>query len=160
MLQKARIILFIGVWVAVLPALRFPFLIKNILYILTGLILIYISLLIYKKYKNENLTHKKQFDNFSENFDFEEIKEEKIEEINNSDSEEVEMFLSDNSNNNENKEEIFNNTQQNNIENNLNYIETISTEESNLEIPTTNQEDIAPVVKKRIVRIKKIKINS
>lgn len=47
-MSKHRILFFIGIWVVILPFLGFPGLFKTILFILTGIIIIYIS---YKEYK-------------------------------------------------------------------------------------------------------------
>lgn len=68
-MNKARNFLITGVWVAILSFLGFPIAIKNILFVLTGLLIIFMSYLLYleaKKGKNEEKT----FDNFSENKDF------------------------------------------------------------------------------------------
>ncbi len=67
-MQIARIILFLGIWTALLPYLGFPYLIKNILFSVTGIIFIYISLVMYggyRKLKQERRNRK--FENFSEN---------------------------------------------------------------------------------------------
>ncbi len=72
---KARTLLILGVWTAVLPYLGFPYQIKNILFVLTGLGLVYVSFVIYKEIrftrKEEN---EKNFENFSENRNFVEEK--------------------------------------------------------------------------------------
>lgn len=65
---KARMVLTLGIWVAVLPYLGFPFYIKNILFVITGFVFIYISFVLYKEYKEKNGGD--VFDNFSENKDF------------------------------------------------------------------------------------------
>lgn len=65
---KARMVLTLGIWVAVLPYLGFPFYIKNILFVITGLLFIYLSFVLYKEYKEKNGGD--VFDNFSENKDF------------------------------------------------------------------------------------------
>lgn len=65
---KARMVLTLGIWVAVLPYLGFPFYIKNILFVITGFIFIYLSFVLYKEYKEKNGSD--VFDNFSENKDF------------------------------------------------------------------------------------------
>lgn len=65
---KARLVLILGIWVAILPYLGFPFFIKNILFVITGFIFIYFSFVLYKEYKEEN--GGEIFDNFSENRDF------------------------------------------------------------------------------------------
>ena len=69
-MQKTRILLFLGVWVAILPFLGFPYSWKDFLFFITGLVLIYLSYLLYKDYKIKE----KAFDNFKENNDFEEEK--------------------------------------------------------------------------------------
>ena len=68
-MSKARIFLILGTWIAVLPYLGFPSSWKNVLFTITGLILIYFSYTMYKNSKiRENKT--KNFDNFSENDNF------------------------------------------------------------------------------------------
>ncbi|MBP6866583.1 MAG: hypothetical protein KBC12_03530 [Candidatus Pacebacteria bacterium] len=62
-MQKAKLFLVLGFWIAVLPYLGFPILLKNILFSITGLILVYFGLLIRSKMPK----NKKNFDNFSEN---------------------------------------------------------------------------------------------
>ena len=63
-MQKAKIFVVFGVWVAVLPYLGFPILFKNILFSITGLVLVYIGLVVRSKMPKPE---PKQFDNFSEN---------------------------------------------------------------------------------------------
>lgn len=58
----------LGIWVAVLPYLGFPFFLKNILFSATGLGLIYVSYLFYSSLKGD--IREKTFDNFSENHNF------------------------------------------------------------------------------------------
>lgn len=65
-MNKSKIFLTLGVWVAILPYLGFPFAIKNILFTLTGLILIYLAYIIYRESKISNKQNK-TFDSFSEN---------------------------------------------------------------------------------------------
>ena len=70
-MQIARLLLFLGIWVAVLPYLGFPVFIKNILFLLTGAFFVYLSLLLYKEHNNKKRKHGKRiFDSFSENFNF------------------------------------------------------------------------------------------
>lgn len=59
----------LGIWVAILPYLGFPYSWKNILFTISGLILIYLSYIVYSESK---ITEKKErtSDNFSENSDF------------------------------------------------------------------------------------------
>ncbi len=65
-MHKARILLLFGLWVAVLPYLGFPYSMKNILFTLTGLLLILFGYVFYKNNKSEE----KPYDNFSENNNF------------------------------------------------------------------------------------------
>jgi hypothetical protein len=73
-MQKARILLFLGIWIAILPYLGFPYSWKNILLTITGLGIVYISYTLYRNYKIQE-NQEKTFDNFSENNDFERNKE-------------------------------------------------------------------------------------
>ncbi|MDQ3245126.1 MAG: hypothetical protein M3P22_02175 [bacterium] len=65
---KARLVLILGIWVAILSYLGFPILLKNILFVATGLVLVYFSFVLYKEHKDKNGGD--IFDNFSENKDF------------------------------------------------------------------------------------------
>ncbi len=69
-MRKARLLLFLGIWVAVLPYLGFTYAWKNILFTISGLVLIFFSYMLYRGYKSKE--QKKSFDNFSENGDFNE----------------------------------------------------------------------------------------
>lgn len=70
-MQKARTLLILGIWVAVLPYLGFPFIWKNILFTITGLVLMYFSYILYREFKIKTGDNgPKTFDNFSENNDF------------------------------------------------------------------------------------------
>ena len=64
-MQIPKLLLSLGIWTIVLPYLGIPSFIKNILFIITGFILIYLSILI-RNSKKENPI-KKVFENFSEN---------------------------------------------------------------------------------------------
>lgn len=76
---KARTLLILGIWVALLPYLGFPYTIKNILFSLTGLALIYVSLVIYKEARRAAGPKVAVFENFSENREFlEEDKESQL----------------------------------------------------------------------------------
>lgn len=68
-MHTSRTLLLVGIWTAILPYLGFPSFIKNILFVITGFILIYISLVVYKNTKKETPI-KKMFENFSENLNF------------------------------------------------------------------------------------------
>lgn len=63
-MQRAKLFFFFGIWIAILPYLGFPYFLKNILFSLTGILLIYIGLVIKSK---EPKAKKNNFDNFSEN---------------------------------------------------------------------------------------------
>ena len=65
-MTKARILLILGIWVAMLPYLGFPYFWKAILFTITGLGLIYFSYILYKESKIIE-TKEETFDNFSEN---------------------------------------------------------------------------------------------
>lgn len=69
-MSKARILLILGTWIAVLPFLGFPYSWKDVLFSLSGLGVIYISFSLYKEKKKKGKV--KNFDNFSENTDFRE----------------------------------------------------------------------------------------
>jgi hypothetical protein len=71
-MRKARILLILGVWTALLPYLGFPSVIKNILFSLTGLAVIYFSYVFYLAGKKIEKSESKVFENFSENQDFSE----------------------------------------------------------------------------------------
>src|SRR3989344_2626179 len=66
-MRKARMLLFLGVWVAVLPYLGFPYPWKNVLFVITGAGLIYFSYVLYQESKMKETKEEKIFDNFSEN---------------------------------------------------------------------------------------------
>jgi hypothetical protein len=65
-MSKARMLLILGLWIAILPYLGFPYLWKSILFTISGLGLIYMSYAFYKEGKLKN-KKEKPFDNFSEN---------------------------------------------------------------------------------------------
>jgi len=71
-MQKARMFLVLGVFVTILPYLGFPYSWKDVLYTLSGLVLIFLSYLLYKDYKTKE-NQEKTFDNFRENNDFNEV---------------------------------------------------------------------------------------
>lgn len=69
LMSKEKMFLTIGVWVIILPYLGFPSLLKNILFAITGLIIMYMSYGLYLVSKKAEIKEK-SFDNFSENKDF------------------------------------------------------------------------------------------
>ena len=66
-MRKAYILLILGIWLAILPYLGFPYSWKDVLGSLTGLGLIYFSYVLYTEFREKD---KKTFDNFRENTDF------------------------------------------------------------------------------------------
>ena len=62
-----RMLLFIGLWVAILPYLGFPLLIKNILFVLIGLLIMYLAFVLYRSLKDKQ---QKDVETFSENNNF------------------------------------------------------------------------------------------
>lgn len=73
-------LLILGIWIAVLPYLGFPIFWKNLLFVATGLSIVYFSYILYKEHKiitKQNKTVKKEFENFSENRELIEEQEEK-----------------------------------------------------------------------------------
>lgn len=73
-MRKARILLILGIWVAVLPYLGFPYSWKDVLMTLSGFGFIYFSYVLYKEFKEKEMKEHsgKTFDNFKENKDFSE----------------------------------------------------------------------------------------
>lgn len=68
-MRKARMVLILGIWVAILPYLGFPYSWKGYLFTLSGLVLIYVSYVLYSEYKRSEERDNK-FENFSENRNF------------------------------------------------------------------------------------------
>ena len=66
-MRRPYILLTLGIWIAVLPYLGFPYFWKNILFSVSGLWLMYVSFLMYKELKHQKKNKKEIFDNFSEN---------------------------------------------------------------------------------------------
>ena len=68
-MRRAKTFFILGIWVAVLPYLGFPYIWKNILFSISGVILSILGFMIYREHKamqNDGGT----FDNFSENKNF------------------------------------------------------------------------------------------
>jgi hypothetical protein len=70
-MTRARKLLFLGIWVAVLPYLGFPSGWRSILLTLTGLGIIYFSYVVYREHK-QGESDIKVFENFSENYNYNE----------------------------------------------------------------------------------------
>jgi hypothetical protein len=71
LMKKARILLALGTWVAILPYLGFPDSWKDTLFTLTGLGLMCFSYVLYREYKKKE-KKAEILDNFRENSDFNE----------------------------------------------------------------------------------------
>ena len=71
-MKRARILLILGIWVAILPYLGLPYSWKEVLFTLSGLGLVYLSYMLYRERKKEE-TSEEAFDNFRENSGFDEI---------------------------------------------------------------------------------------
>ncbi|MES2023617.1 MAG: hypothetical protein V4439_02955 [Patescibacteria group bacterium] len=72
-MQRARILLVLGIWVVILPYLGFPESWKNVLFTLTGFCLVCFSYVLYKEFQIKiGASKKKVFDTFSENRNFNE----------------------------------------------------------------------------------------
>lgn len=67
LMSKARLLLILGTWVAILPYLGFPYTWKEIFFTLSGLGIIYMS---YSLYRDDKKRESRSFDNFSENNHF------------------------------------------------------------------------------------------
>mgnify|MGYP000889931139 CR=1 FL=1 len=67
-MKRARKVLFLGIWVALLPYLGFPLLIKNILSSLSGLLVVYFSYVLYTEAKQKE--KRPTIDTFAENHNF------------------------------------------------------------------------------------------
>jgi len=65
-MRRIRILLFFGIWFAILPYLGFPLFWKDTLSMISGLMLVFFACILYKEHKDTK-TNKKTFDNFSEN---------------------------------------------------------------------------------------------
>ena len=66
-MRRAYSLLFLGLWVAVLPYLGFPYSWKNVLFTISGLGLVYFSYILYQESKVKEVKKEETFDNFSEN---------------------------------------------------------------------------------------------
>ena len=64
-MSRIKIVFVLGVWLAVLPYLGFPYAFKNILISISGLGVIYVAYLFYSE--NRDTVKKESFENFSEN---------------------------------------------------------------------------------------------
>lgn len=73
-MSKIKIIFVLSIWMTILTYLGFPQKLKDLLFLISGLILISISYLLYRELRKGE-EGEELFDNFSENSDFEEKKE-------------------------------------------------------------------------------------
>lgn len=70
-MKIARTLLILGIWIAILPYLGFPYSWKKLLLTLSSLGVVYISYVLYKKEKiNTKNIGAIKFDNFSQNSGF------------------------------------------------------------------------------------------
>ncbi len=60
-MRRERIFMFLGIWVAVLPYLGFPYSWKSVLFTVSGAILIYYSYQMHKENKVKNIQAKQTF---------------------------------------------------------------------------------------------------
>lgn len=79
-MRKVRMLLILGIWLAILPYLGFPYSWKDTLVTVSGLFLMFLSYLIYLESRNKDRKIE-TFDNFRENRNFDEnqVTEEEIE---------------------------------------------------------------------------------
>ncbi len=66
-MRKAYIFLVLGIWLAVLPYLGFPYSWKDVLTTLSGFGIIFISYMLYREFKAKEIKTEKTFENFKEN---------------------------------------------------------------------------------------------
>ena len=66
-MRRSYVLLLLGIWVAILPYLGFPYSWKDGLTALTGLGIMYVSFIFYQEYKIKGIKEEKTFDNFIEN---------------------------------------------------------------------------------------------
>ncbi|MDP2788464.1 MAG: hypothetical protein Q8O46_00220 [bacterium] len=66
LMHRARTFFVLGIWIAVLPYLGFPYVWKNILLSISGILLSFFGYMIYLKHQTRE-KESKTFDNFSEN---------------------------------------------------------------------------------------------
>lgn len=73
-MKKLKYISILAVVVIILPYLGFPYYIKNMLFVLSGLAILYFAYSLHKDFKisKEEIIEEVEFDNFSENGDFSE----------------------------------------------------------------------------------------
>ena len=68
-MSRLKIILILGILASILPYLGFPLTLKNTLISLSGLVIVYLSYILYENDKKDS-REQVIFDNFSENHDF------------------------------------------------------------------------------------------
>jgi len=71
-MRKAKILFILGIFIAVLPYLGFPYSWKEAIFTLSGLGLVYLSYMIHRESKKTENKEKAVFDNFQENHNFSE----------------------------------------------------------------------------------------
>ncbi|HEU0085834.1 MAG TPA: hypothetical protein VFQ59_02645 [Candidatus Paceibacterota bacterium] len=75
-MSKTKIILGMGIWVALLPYLGFPQMVKSLLFTLSGLAIVLYAYLIHRDSKKVDEKEESAYENFSENVDF--IREQEV----------------------------------------------------------------------------------
>lgn len=83
-MNKTKILFLVGIWIAILPYLGFPYYWRNIFFTLSGLGLALFSYMIHREERMHTIGEETGpvFDNFSENRDFiEEAPREEIREV-------------------------------------------------------------------------------
>ncbi len=68
-MRKIRVLLILGIWVAILPYLGFPYSWKDVILSVCGLALVYISFMFYRE-KKASEVNEGNFENFAENTEF------------------------------------------------------------------------------------------
>lgn len=71
-MRRIRTLLFFGIWIAILPYLGFPYFWRNVLFTVSGMVLIGFAYVLYAEHNKRNRKNGgRTFENFSENRNFE-----------------------------------------------------------------------------------------
>jgi membrane protein implicated in regulation of membrane protease activity len=79
-MRKVRTLLVLGIWATILPYLGFSYAWKDILFTLSGLVIVYLGYIFYQDYKTREIKVLRKVDSFKENGDFIEREITEIEE--------------------------------------------------------------------------------
>lgn len=71
-MSKIKILFILGIWTAILPYLGFPYSLKDIIYSITGIVIMYFAYSSFGDFKGKIETKEEKPDNFSENSNFNE----------------------------------------------------------------------------------------